>query len=323
MGNWQGAFGGNDGSEAAGMLATVSSVACGISGQVYTSEDLPGRGQAWDAATMTYVALIDAGAHDVSDSFQVCASPLDGSVAILSHAPNNSVGNYVQWFQQNLTWIRKVGTGGSAPGQFRQLLGIAFDNSGNLYTYDTFNGVQKWDTSGSFVGVTGLRGVESFTTVLSSGLYCVAPAFPEVGASIWDAANHEIVVLADTTGAQVPVNFWNLPPGTGTGNTGCHIYTTTLFSTTDTSTVVWKYTQAGALVGSYYIDLTQRGIDATLASLRAERPFAFCVSGDERQLFLGTQPNDGGINRAYVYKFLFPPDDPGDTWMTIAGRGAC
>lgn len=327
MGAWQGVFGGaGDGSQGPGTLPTIAEVACGTGGQVYTAEDLPGRGQAWNGASMTYVAQIDSGAHTVSDSFAVATSPLDGSIAIVSHGVANSPQNFVQWFQQNLTWIRKIGTGGSGAGQFKELEGVAFDNAGNLYTYDTNAGgrVQKWDTSGLLVGTTGLYGSESNTVVLSDGLRCVTDGSLS-GASVYDTSRTELFGLYDENGGFANVNAWYLPPGTGAGNTNCHIWTTFIYSPSIPVRIipVYKYLQNGTLAGAYSIDLTQKGADLVLQTIGSERPFSFSVSGDETQFFLGTQPNDGGDNRAWIYKFSVPPDYPGETWYSIAGRGAC
>ena len=62
-------------------------------------------------------------------------------------------GNYhIQKFSSNGTFITKWGSYGSNDGQFDNLLSVAVERTGNVYTADNENDrIQKFDSNGHFI----------------------------------------------------------------------------------------------------------------------------------------------------------------------------
>jgi DNA-binding beta-propeller fold protein YncE len=70
---------------------------------------------------------------------------------------NPAIGNRVEVYDQNGTWLKAVGEGGRGPGQFDEPSALEFSpTTGNLYVGDVFNNrVNVYDPNGNFINSFG------------------------------------------------------------------------------------------------------------------------------------------------------------------------
>ncbi len=73
---------------------------------------------------------------------------------------NPAIGNRVEIYKPDNTWVGAVGTGGKEPGQFDEPSALEFDpQTGNLYVGDVFNNrVNVYDPQGNFINSFGSFG---------------------------------------------------------------------------------------------------------------------------------------------------------------------
>jgi signal transduction histidine kinase/sugar lactone lactonase YvrE len=66
-------------------------------------------------------------------------------------------------YDSNGNFIKNIGSGGTAQGQFIAPYGIAIDGFDNLYVSDGFgSNIQQFDTNGNYIGAIGIQGLSQF-----------------------------------------------------------------------------------------------------------------------------------------------------------------
>ena len=136
-------------------LALPSQITVDQEGNVYVVDGDFHRIQIFDrdGNTLRIMGGPEHGSSDGQFWFQV--PPRDYGDVEVDQAGNMYVAdhyNRIQIFDSNGTFLRKFGECCEGDGKFRNLLRIAVDNSGNIYTSDVYDhNLQRFDPDGNFV----------------------------------------------------------------------------------------------------------------------------------------------------------------------------
>lgn len=97
----------------------------------------------------------------------VAVSPLDGTVAV-----TDTTSCSVELFTPEFKFIKRVGSSGTAPGQFVRPKGAAYDSEGNLWVVDAaFNNFQIFNPKGQVLMFVGSYGWLPGQFILPMGIF--------------------------------------------------------------------------------------------------------------------------------------------------------